>query len=104
MYIPDFMKWTPFYSAAILGLERFIVLFIEAGYNLSHESWLLKGDYPVELSKNREFCLYLRQYARKPKTLRDECRLRIRSLLGFGDKCNKNVSTLDLPEALKYFI
>ena len=104
MYIPDLPKQTPFYLAAMRGMKHFILLFIEAGYNLSHESWLLKGDFPVELAKDLEVCLYLSQFARTPKTLRDACRLRIRTLLGFGEQCNKNVSTLDLPEALKEYI
>ena len=104
MYIPYSPKQTPFYLAAMRGLKHFILMFIEAGYNLSCESWLLKGDYPVGLAKDPEVCHYLRQFARNPRTLRDQCRLRIRSLLGFGEQCNKNVSTLDLPLALKEYI
>ena len=104
IYIPRIPKQTPFYLAAMRGLRHFILLFIEAGYNLSVESWLLRKDFPVELAKLPEVCNFLFHFARNPPTLRDQCRLQIRSLLGFGDLCNTNVDLLDLPSSLKEYV
>lgn len=104
MYIPMSAKQTPFYLAAMRGLQHFILLFIESGYNLSTESWLLKKDFPVGLAKLPQVCSFLHQFACNPRSLRDYCRLKLRTSLGFGEQCNKNVATLGLPLALKDYV
>ena len=104
MYIPRIPKQTPFYLAAMRGLKHFILLFIEAGYNLSAESWLLTKDFPVELAKMPEVCKFLHCFARNPRTLRDLCRTRIRSLLGHGEHCNTHLDVIDLPVFLKEYV
>lgn len=104
IYLPYGSKKSPFYLAAIRGNLDFITLFMEAGYNLSCEEWILQKDYPQFLLNNPELCNILYKSASNPRSLKELCRSSIRKNLRFDNSFESRVKQLNLPVLLEKFV
>lgn len=104
MYIPSGPKKSAFYLAAMRNKSEFISLFMEAGYNLSHEEWILERDYPQILLKNPELCNILHRSASKPRRLKELCQYSIRKELKFDNQFEEQLKQLKLPVLLEQYV
>lgn len=104
IHLPRGEKKSPFYLAAMRNNLDFIALFLEAGYDLSHEEWILQKDFPQLLQKNPELCNLLHKSASNPKKLKDLCRSCIRKCIKFDESFEMRLKQLNLPLILENFV
>ncbi|XP_045158211.2 ankyrin-1-like [Mercenaria mercenaria] len=104
MYLPSGPKKSPFYLAAMRSNLDFIAVFMEAGYNLSREEWILQKDFPQILLRNPELCNLLYKSASNPQKLKELCRSCIRKSMKFDENFDRRIEQLNLPVLLKHYV
>ena len=98
----DKSKGSYFSLAANEGLLVLMKLLIDIDTSVLHETWVRTQSPPLSLFRKPNFCSWLWEMSRFPRSLQEECRSHIwKTLKTF--QCDK-VKKLPLPDKLKHYV
>ncbi len=93
---------TPLEVAFKRGLLNVGKVLMLAGSDLTKETWLWEGNYPHNLTKDKETMQWVLDTAYTPLSLKRQCRTFIKKTMKMS--INERVSSLEIPATLKDFL
>ena len=104
IYLPSGPKKTPFYIAAIKNNIPFLMIMMEASYNLSVEDWIIQKDFPPLLNKLPALCNIMYNRATHPRSLMEQSRVVVRQHLKYESNFDEKLQQLPLPATLREYL